>query len=90
MILEHEINTEMHNRRLEAINRLSKIVHPRYVDQFAKILYYSWQENLAEAETIADAVDFYPIDFCAIAENVNEFKDLLLIERESSYMEGYA
>lgn len=88
MIIDHEIKTEMHNRRLEVLNKLRAIVHPLYVEQFAKILHYSWQENFEESQTLAEYLDLDPIDFCAIAENAEEFKELILIEREEIYIEN--
>jgi transaldolase len=79
---EEIINQEMQCRRHEVLKKISKIVHSSYAEEFAKVLHYSWQEGLPEAEKIAEDLDFYPIDFVAIAQNEKEFKDLFIKETE--------
>jgi hypothetical protein len=73
---------EMHKRREDALKRLKQIVHDSYLEEFAKVLHYSWQEGLPEAEKIAEELNFYPIDFVALALDKEEFRDLLLKENE--------
>lgn len=83
-----KLNELMHNRKNDVINKLSKIVHHSYAESFAKILHYAWQEGHQEAETIVDQLDLYPIDFVAVMENEEEFKELYRLEMEE-YMVNY-
>lgn len=79
---KEEIIELMHVRKEDVINKLKLIIHPLYVHEFAKILHYSWQENLAEAEKISENLDFYPIDFAALSLNEIEFKYFYEYEQE--------
>jgi hypothetical protein len=88
--MNNEIIEEMYNRRSDMIKKLSTIVHPLYVERIAKILHYSWQENLAEAESLSDELNFYPIDFVSLSCNEKEFEDLFIKELRELYVENYA
>jgi len=85
---DEEIKEEMHMRKSNALKKLSKIISPTYVEQFSKTFLYSWKEGLVEAENIANELDFYPADFCALDENFEDFKGCYLTEL--SKMEIYA
>jgi hypothetical protein len=90
-----EIYNQMENRRTEVLDKLKLIVHPRFLNDFSKILCYSWQEGLPEAQTIAQVLNLFPIDFVAIGGNPKEFEPLFLEEKEDEesqylYEEEYA
>jgi len=84
------IKEEMYKRRDQVLTKLSSIVHPAYVDDFAKMLHLSWLEDLHEAHTIAESFDLDPIDFVAIAKDMKEFEELLMKEKEQMYVGDYA
>lgn len=84
------IKEEMHIRRDKALTKLSSIIHPAYVDDFATMIHYSWQEGLPEAETIAETFDLEPIDFVALQKDVGSFEELLIKEKEQIFFGNYA
>lgn len=83
------IENEIQSYRQEAIDNISKFVKPSLVEQFAKILHYSWQEGLLEAEILSEDLYLYPIHFSALYGTTSEFEGLLIKELEMK-MENYA
>lgn len=84
-----EIENKMYEYRDNFLIELRKIVHPKYVNDFAKILLYSWHEDFQEAKTLAEDLNFLPIDFCAFSEDYKEFKEFFLKEIDYRKLESY-
>jgi len=84
------IRQEMYKRKDQALTKLASIIHPAYVDDFAKMLHLCWQEELHEAHTIAETFDLDPIDFVALSEDRKEFEVLLMKEKEQILFGEYA
>lgn len=82
-----ELQDEMYNRRQKSFQKLSTIVHPKYAEEFMEILSYAWHENHHAAEKIADLLDFGPIEFVAVHEDIKEFENLYL--RELEYAQNF-
>jgi hypothetical protein len=78
------IEKEMYNTRKEAMKKLSSIVtHPKCIDDFALTLAYSWFDSQKSAENIANEFDLDKLDFLAIQEAFEAFKELYIKEQES-------
>lgn len=61
------IEKEMHKVRKEAFEKLSPIfTHPKYLENMALSLAYSWFDSQEYAEKIADDLDLDKLDFLAI------------------------
>lgn len=84
------IKMQMYKYKDQALTKMIKIIHPAYVDQFAAILHYCWQENLPEAEKLAESLYLYPVDFAAISEEPEEFSEEYRKELVDVLMEKYA
>jgi hypothetical protein len=84
-LYEDILEKEMHTYKQEALRKVSTVVAHQHAEKFAKILHYSWQEGLPEAENLTHLLDLAPIDFIAIIEDLTEFEKLLIQEREILY-----
>lgn len=77
------IEKEMHRVRKEAFEKLSPVfAHPKYLENMALSLAYSWFDSQAYAEKIARDLDLYKEDFLAIQENFEGFKRCYLKDLE--------
>ncbi len=75
------LKLEMQSYREQALKKISKVVKPAYAEDFAQILFYSWQENFEKAESLSEDLDLYPIDFISLFGNVKEFEEQLINEK---------
>jgi hypothetical protein len=66
------VKNEMHTLKQEAFDRLSLMVHPNYVEDFAKILSYA-RDNISEGEKIIDLCNLSNLHFLAIEDAFDEF-----------------
>jgi hypothetical protein len=85
-----QIIEEMYNRKVNVLNKLKGIIHPLYLEKFAKVLECSFFEELPEAQSLADLFNFNPIDFAAISEDTDRFKELFIKELEDNRNSYYA
>lgn len=81
------LELEMLAYREEALKKLQKVIAPAFVEEFAKILQYSWQDGLKEAEILSEELNLYPLDFSALDQNVKAFEDLLFKDKEMRWEE---
>lgn len=81
--IEHEfemmnelVEKEMHNTRTQALKKFDSVIaHSNTVEAFAKILSYSWFDSLPDAEIIADRFELSKLDFLAINNDFEGFKE---------------
>ena len=78
-IINERIEKEMYNTKGHALRKLSSIV-AHFNDEFALILAYSWFDSLPSAEKIADELDLSKLDFLAIQEDFDGFREEYLRE----------
>lgn len=77
------IENEMYKVRMIALRKLSStFVHPPLLIDFALNLAYGFFESHKSAEKIADSLDLCKLDFLAIQEEFESFKEEYLIEFE--------
>ena len=77
------INSKMNQKKENILKELKNIIHPAYVEQFAEILKYSWSEEFSIARSLAEDLNFCTIDFLALSDDLEGFKDLYNKEFES-------
>jgi len=77
MSYENYIEKEMYNQKRTALAKLKSIVHPEYLEEFAKIISFAHSEGLPEAEKISDLLFLSQQEFAAIEEDVSKMKTLL-------------
>lgn len=68
------IEKEMHRTKALALKNLSSVVHFE-TEEFAQILAYSWFDSLGAADKIADKLHLSKLDFLAIGEDFEGFKE---------------
>jgi hypothetical protein len=85
---EYYIEKEMHNYKQAALRKVATVTAHQHVEDFAKMIYFGWQEGHPSAEKITNNLDLFPIDFMAIVGNVEEFENLLIAEKESELFYG--
>lgn len=90
---EKDLMIEMlEQRRKEVLKALLYISKKDFVEDFAKIFHYSWQDNLPEAEKLAETLNLFPIDFCAIARDLDGFSEYYreeMEEKNAEYLSDY-
>lgn len=78
------VEKEMHNVKKAALRKVSSLVaHFNDVEAFAKILSYSWFDSLPDAEMIADRFQLSKLDFLAINDDFDAFKEEFLMNQEA-------
>lgn len=75
--MDNLIDSEMHNQKNQAHRLLgSMIVHPSIsIEDFALTLAYSWLDSQTSAETIAKELGLCKMDFLAIMEEFEAYKE---------------
>lgn len=73
---------EMSNEAYEA---LEKVVHPKFVKEFAEVLAVSFFEEESPAISLAESLHLRQIHFYAIMEDTEGFLHELIKEKESEY-----
>lgn len=81
------IEKEMHNVRKFALGKLASVVAPSYIENFASVVAYSWFDSHPAAEKIANDLDLCKLDFLAIQEELEAFKEEYFAE--SQYAENF-
>ncbi len=66
---------EMENHRIHVIQNMKKISHPSIVESFAKILMYSWQEDLSEAHSIVNILELNKMDISSLQYDLETFME---------------
>lgn len=76
-IMDEDIENEMHKIRVETLIRLSSIfVHPQIpIEEFALTLAYGYFESLPSAEKITDGLDLCKLDYLAVMQEFEAFKE---------------
>ncbi len=74
---EEAISRRMEDKREEALNSLSKIVHAPYLESFARLLDYAQNEHEPEALKIVKDLDLRPEDFLALRGDFDSFAEYL-------------
>ncbi len=92
--LEHDyemmnemIEREMYKFRANAVDKVSSILaHPQQISikDFALTLAYGWYDSQAPAENIANSLHLSKLDFLAIQENFEAFKQEYLKNYEEA------
>lgn len=82
---EERLKNEMHDLKAESLTRLSKIVHPEFTEEFAKILSYGWANCEPEAEKIAYFLNLEQKHFLSVDDNLEGLKDHFAEQNQQSY-----
>lgn len=75
---ENIILEKMHDYKSQALDKLRSIVHPDYLEDFAKLLSYAEFDESPHAKSLADKLNLNKLHFLAIDECKNEFEEELL------------
>lgn len=81
--LEEIVEKEMQRTKERALRKLSKLVHPTINREFCDILIFAWMESQESAEKIANLLDLGKMDFLAIQEDVDGFREEFLENQEA-------
>ena len=81
-----ELEKRMYQSQQDCLEALASIVHPKYLEKFASILSYSYQEGHGDALNIADELKLNESHFFALAERKKDFEQYLIAESEENYI----
>lgn len=76
LYLEH-LDHIMDENKTEVLKKLSKMVSPDHLEEFAKILSSAWAYECPVAEKIADRLHLTQKDFLAIDEDYFKYKSFI-------------
>lgn len=80
------IENEMQNVRNLGFQKLATIVpHPKFIEDVALTLSYSFFEGHRSSERIVEKLDLSKMELWAFQEEFSEFKELFLKENEINY-----
>jgi hypothetical protein len=86
MYIDDWMEKEMDQVKRKALIKLSRyLVQDAQTSKFAEILSYSWWDSIPAAEKIADSLDLCKLDFLAIDENLEFFKDEYMKEQALNF-----
>ena len=87
-IMNEMIESEMHKIRANAVDKVSSILaHPQKlfsIKDFAMTLAYGYFDSYAPSENIANSLDLSKLDFLAIQEDFDAFKQEYLKNYEEA------
>lgn len=77
------IEKEMHKVREKTLEKLSSVVaHPKILNDLALTLAYGYFDSYAPSEKITETLDLSKLDFLAIQEDLEAFKEEYLKDLE--------
>lgn len=80
-MIDDMIEKEMHNTRIQALRKLSSLVaHSK--PEIGNILAYAYFDSIGDAIKLADKLDLSKLDFLAIQEDLEAFKEEYLKDLE--------
>ena len=86
MLNDHEyLEKTMHDHREDFLTELSKIVHPKYLTEFASIFSYALVEEDVGAERLAERLNLNQLHVLAYLERETEFEDVLFQHMAESH-----
>lgn len=83
------IENEMHKHKEATLHSISKVVHFE-TEALMKILGYSFLESFPDAERLAKRLNLSQVDFFAINEDFDSFKEYYLKDLEKMNEENRA
>lgn len=84
-LLNNRIEEEMERVKEKAIKKFQSLAlfkTQEYLDAFIKMFCFCWQESLPLVEILAEELDFCKMDFLALAEDFDGFKEEFLEDME--------
>lgn len=84
---ESYIEKRMIQKKQECLEALASFVHPKYLNNFAISLAYAYDNEVQEAQIIADNLNLDHTNFLAILDRASEFEEVLFEEAEREYLE---
>jgi len=82
-IMDEMIEKEMQRTRDQAVTSLSRVVHFETLN-FTRILSYSWFDSQPEAVKLADQLNLGKLDFLAVNDDFESFKEEFLRNHEKA------
>lgn len=87
---EDEIAIKMENRmyqcKQDCLVALADIVHPKYINKFAEILAFAFEQGDHEAQSIADELKLDELNFLAVLDRESDFRKTLYTQLENEYL----
>jgi hypothetical protein len=75
------IEKRMEDQRAKVLASLSQVIHPKYLESFAKILAFSCLAEEQDALTLAESFNLNQKDFLAIIWDFDKYEEELVKER---------
>ena len=79
------IESEMIDHKKSILKELGQFIKPECVKDFADLLHYGFREECPAALKLADRFNLTQIDFCAIEENIQYFREEYELKAEQAY-----
>ena len=84
-LLNLEIEKEMQNVRLEALDKFRTIaLHPEFLEDIALSICYGYMEDYEPSKNIIDILDLSKMEICSLVNDIEGFKEFYTqdLERE--------
>lgn len=88
-LFDERVRSKMERQKQEYIKYFCSLVGADIGEEFAMILASAYEFGCPVAERIAKKFGFNQMDFLAIEENFEDFKQLLIEENSNHYIEQF-
>lgn len=87
---DRAVESEMYDLKHDALERISKIVHPEYERKFIDVLIYGVKEGLQSAESLAKDLGLHQGHLLSLEGNFMEMREYLRDARRYNKSAAYA
>lgn len=82
----HEVEKRMYQYQQDCLVALTDIVHPKYINKFARVLSYAFEQQDMDAQSIADDLKLDELNFLAVLERDKDFEEALFQKEEREFL----
>lgn len=82
------LENRMYQSKQDCLEALASIVHPKYIERFANVLAYAFDQDDADAFSIANDLKLDHLNFLAVLDLSKQFEDKLWEQGEKDYLDS--
>lgn len=82
------LQNRMQQCKQECLDALAGIVHPDYINKFAGVLSYAYEQDDIDAHNIASELNLNHLNFLAVLDLEKDFENALFEQQEREYLES--
>lgn len=88
MTYEIYVEKRMYQCKQDCLEALAGIVHPKFINKFATVLAYAYEQDDTDAHNIASELNLDHLNFLAVLDLEQAFEKALFDEQERDYYES--